>query len=114
MWRIYMSFCYIEVLFYVHVFQYHWGKENHKFYQELYFIEVCYIKVPLYRESKSIKCKCSVYKLTTLGPVKMIKLFNGNQHIDPLFRGFWDCQRFDCFISSFLLKDKNQQVLDNW
>ena len=95
--------CYTEVLFRVHVFQYYWGEENHSLYQTLSYIEVCYIKVPLYQKSKSIKCKGSVYKHTTLVCVKIIKFFKG-QSINPLFRGIWDCWRFDCFYHLSCLK----------
>ena len=40
------KFRHIEVLF--HIFDYYWGKEDRSFYSGLRYIEVHYIKVPLY------------------------------------------------------------------
>ena len=40
------KFRHIEVLF--HIFYYYWGKEDRSFYPGLRYIEVHYIKVPLY------------------------------------------------------------------
>ena len=37
---------YIKILF--HIVYYYWGKENHSLYRGLCYIEVCYMKVPVY------------------------------------------------------------------
>ena len=46
------KFRYIEVLF--HLFCYHWGEENRSSYEGLRYIEVRYIKVPLYFHARYI------------------------------------------------------------
>ena len=46
---------YIEVLFRtLYTFYYYWGKENYSLYRGIRYIEVCYIKAPLYEEYPTV------------------------------------------------------------